>query len=218
MQNLSHQNPRKVVKVWAEKEFKNLNRIHRVGLPSPRPIRLNGNVIMMEFIGKSGWAAPQLREVKIKSQKRLRQLYVECALFLRAMWWKARIVHADFSEFNILYVAEGKPPRLRVIDVGQAVEVTTPNAKALLRRDCANITSYFQKRGLTSYILSLDALLSFVVESMNGGEDADESEVDKSAPFGGSKRAAALMDYALSLGKFVENRAARALVTRLKHV
>ena len=36
---LSHQNPRKVVKLWAEKEWANLTRMWRAGLPCPQPLR-----------------------------------------------------------------------------------------------------------------------------------------------------------------------------------
>ena len=185
-----------------------MNRIHREGLPSPKPIRLNGNVILMHFLGKNGWAAPQLREVTIKSQKKLRQLYVECALFLRAMWCKARIVHADFSEFNILYVAD-RVPRLHFIDFGQAVEITAPNAKDLLMRDCANITSFFRKRGLTSYILTPDDLADFVVH-------ADAWKRDKSS-FADSKRAGALLQYELSLGRWVCKTEAEHIVAKMKY-
>ena len=219
MQNLSHQNPRKVVKVWAEKEFKNLHRVHRCGMPSPEPLRLHENVILMSFIGANGWAAPQLREVSIKSQRKLRELYVECALLLQTMFCKAKIVHADFSEFNILYVKDGPPPRLRVIDVGQAVERTSPNAQKLLRRDCANITAFFQKRGLTSYILGTDELVDFCC---NEGDDAaqqkiigvdvdDEPQENKVS----SKRQRALLEYAASLGKWVDCYAAERLVGSL---
>ena len=54
-QNLSHQNPRKIVSVWCEKELKNLTRINRVGIPSPQPIKISDHVLLMTFLGKDGW-------------------------------------------------------------------------------------------------------------------------------------------------------------------
>lgn len=54
-QNLSHQNPRKIVSVWCEKELKNLTRIHRAGIPSPEPIKISDHVLLMTFLGKDGW-------------------------------------------------------------------------------------------------------------------------------------------------------------------
>ena len=57
---LSHQNPRKVVVTWASKEFANLQRMHRVGVPCPRPLLHREHMVLMSLVGKNR-AAPQLR-------------------------------------------------------------------------------------------------------------------------------------------------------------
>jgi RIO kinase 1 len=44
-----------MVKVWAEKEMKNLIRLNMARIPSPTPVYLKANVLMMDFIGKDGW-------------------------------------------------------------------------------------------------------------------------------------------------------------------
>lgn len=54
-------NPRKMVKMWAEKEFRNLNRLYQAGIPCPKPILLRQHVLVMSFIGESGVAAPRLK-------------------------------------------------------------------------------------------------------------------------------------------------------------
>lgn len=54
-------NPRKMVKMWAEKEFRNLNRLQQAGIPSPKPAILRQHVLVMEFIGTEGVAAPRLK-------------------------------------------------------------------------------------------------------------------------------------------------------------
>lgn len=54
-------NPRKMVKMWAEKEFRNLNRLHEAGIRSPKPITLRQHVLVMEFIGSASVAAPRLK-------------------------------------------------------------------------------------------------------------------------------------------------------------
>lgn len=54
-------NPRKMVRTWAEKEMRNLVRMHSEGLPVPTPILLRGHVLLMGFIGKDGWPAPKLK-------------------------------------------------------------------------------------------------------------------------------------------------------------
>jgi hypothetical protein len=45
-------NPRKMVKMWAEKELRNLARLRAAGLNVPAPIQLRMHVLVMEFIGE----------------------------------------------------------------------------------------------------------------------------------------------------------------------
>jgi len=52
----SKHNPRKMVKVWAEKEMRNLKRLWNAGIPCPEPLMLRMHVLLMTFIGdKNGW-------------------------------------------------------------------------------------------------------------------------------------------------------------------
>ena len=119
--NLSRQNPRKIVKVWAEKEMKNLARIHHAGIPCPKPLLLRGHVLVMTFIGSHGKAAPQLKvsghcpllafliahlfwllqEAKLSGDK-LRKAYRQMVHIIADLYHKCRLVHADLSEFNVL--------------------------------------------------------------------------------------------------------------------
>ena len=55
------------------------------------------------------------------------------------MWKDARIVHADFSEFNLLYFQK----RVWVIDVSQAVPRDHPLSLRFLLRDCAAVSRFF---------------------------------------------------------------------------
>jgi RIO kinase 1 len=61
----SKHNPRKMVKAWAEKEYRNLNRLWQCGVRCPRPRMLRNHVLLMEFIGKNGVAAPRLKDAEI---------------------------------------------------------------------------------------------------------------------------------------------------------
>jgi serine/threonine-protein kinase RIO1 len=54
-------NPRKMVKTWAEKEMRNLARLRAAGVPAPAPLMLRLHVLVMEFIGDNGVAAPRLK-------------------------------------------------------------------------------------------------------------------------------------------------------------
>jgi RIO kinase 1 len=47
----SSRNARKMVKVWAEKELRNLRRLEQSGVRAPRVIEGKENVLVMEFLG-----------------------------------------------------------------------------------------------------------------------------------------------------------------------
>jgi len=145
--NLSRQNPRKVVKVWAEKETRNLFRLRNAGLPCPYPVSLKEHVLLLEFIGENGHAAPQLREVEL-SERKLEKCYFQVVLLMHAMAVLCGLVHADLSEYNILYM-RGK---CFLVDCGQAVLFEHPNAKRFLEVDCTNVANFFKKRGLTNVV------------------------------------------------------------------
>ena len=51
-------NPRKLIKLWAEKEFRNLKRMRAEDLRVPEPLRVHNNVMVMQFLGVEGRAAP----------------------------------------------------------------------------------------------------------------------------------------------------------------
>lgn len=155
--------------------MKNLIRLYRAGLPCPQPLMQKDHVLLMSFIGKRGWPAPQLRvrpphtcfcrhkmhthahmllrpspplplapqAVKL-SPPRLARCYRQTLRIVHGMYHRARLVHADLSEFNLL-LHRG---RTWVIDVGQAVERRHPDADRLLRNDVANMSAFFAKRGL----------------------------------------------------------------------
>lgn len=95
-------NPRKMVKMWAEKEMRNLMRLCAAGILAPAPLQLRMHVLVMQFIGEDGIAAPRLRDAGLPLQ-RLRTAYTEILLVLRNLYQKCRLVHADLSEYNILY-------------------------------------------------------------------------------------------------------------------
>ena len=161
---LSKQNDQKVVRVWAEKEFKNLTRMHRAGIPCPEPVRLYRNVLIMSFIGKESIAAPSLVDLDLKhSKSRSERCFVQSLLLLRAMYDRCNLVHCDFSEYNILYL-DGK---CFLVDVGQAVEKTHPNSLTFLRRDISNILAFFSRKcentGCGDSDENVDKILSWII-------------------------------------------------------
>ena len=150
-------NPRKMVQTWAEKEMRNLTRLHQAGVPCPEPIILRSHVLVMSFIGKSGWPAPLLKDVAL-SESKARELYLQSVQIVRDIYWKCHLVHADLSEFNMLY-HEGQ---VFVIDVSQSVEHDHPHALDFLRKDCSNITDFFRKKGVC--VMTMRELFNFVTD------------------------------------------------------
>jgi len=74
------------------------------------------------------------------------------------MYQRAKIVHADFSEYNLLYHNE----EIFVIDVAQAVENDNPMALEFLRRDCNNINDFFRRKGVR--VLTTQHLFNFTTD------------------------------------------------------
>ena len=107
----------------------------------------------MEFIGENGIGAPRLKDAQIID---LQQTYIEILFIMRKMYHMCRLVHADFSEYNLLYY-KGE---VYVIDVSQSVEHDHPMALEFLRRDCANINDFFIKRGLQT--LNIQSIFDFI--------------------------------------------------------
>ncbi|XP_066598713.1 serine/threonine-protein kinase RIO1 [Prorops nasuta] len=150
-------NPRKMVKTWAEKELRNLIRLQQAGVNSPKPILLRSHVLLMEFIGTNGWPSPKLKDVTLPSSK-LGKLYRECVEMMWKLYNKCKLIHADLSEYNILF-HDGS---LIVIDVSQSVEHDHPMALEFLRKDCTNITEYFKKNGVA--VMSIKSLFDFITD------------------------------------------------------
>ena len=131
-------NHRRTIHLWAQKEFRNLERMHTHDIPVPRPITCQKNIIVMDFIGIDGSPAPHLRSVEIEEPAELFD-----ALYgnLKKIYLEANLVHADFSEYNILMTEAGHT----IIDVGQAVLTTHPMANEFLERDLKNLARYFKR-------------------------------------------------------------------------
>ncbi|TMW93040.1 hypothetical protein EJD97_012273 [Solanum chilense] len=159
-------NPRKMVKTWAEKEMRNLMRLRAAGIRCPAPILLRLHVLVMEFIGKGGWAAPRLKDAALSSDK-LRECYVEIIMAMRTLYQKCKLVHGDLSEYNILYF-EG---HLYVIDVSQSVDLDHPHALDFLREDCVHVSDFFKKHGVA--VMTIRELFDFIVDPTIDDDSVD---------------------------------------------
>lgn len=77
-------NPRKMVKMWAEKEFRNLKRINEK-IPSPVPLLVKTNVLVMDFIGRDLKIAPKLKEVNIELEE-MSEVYLRLLQDMRILY------------------------------------------------------------------------------------------------------------------------------------
>ncbi|XP_029446407.1 serine/threonine-protein kinase RIO1 [Rhinatrema bivittatum] len=150
-------NPRKMVKTWAEKEMRNLIRLNAAAVPCPEPIMLRSHVLVMGFIGRNDMPAPLLRNAQL-SECRARELYLQVIQDMRKMYQEARLVHADLSEYNMLY----HDSKVYIIDVSQSVEHDHPHALEFLRKDCVNINTFFCKHGVA--VMTVRELFDFVTD------------------------------------------------------
>uniref|UniRef100_A0A0P6JDW3 Serine/threonine-protein kinase RIO1 n=1 Tax=Heterocephalus glaber TaxID=10181 RepID=A0A0P6JDW3_HETGA len=150
-------NPRKMVKTWAEKEMRNLIRLNTAKIPCPEPIMLKSHVLVMGFIGKDDMPAPLLKNVEL-SESKARELYLQVIQYMRRMYQDARLVHADLSEFNMLYHGGG----VHIIDVSQSVEHDHPHALEFLRKDCANANGFFMKHAVA--VMTVRELFEFITD------------------------------------------------------
>ncbi len=126
-----------MILAWAQKEHKNLIRMADAGVRVPQPEALQENILVMDYIGDDAQPAPMLRDASLADP---RSTYADVVENLRAIR-KAALVHADLSEYNLLFWAD----RIVVIDVGQSVPLDHPVAAEWFRRDVENIARYFRR-------------------------------------------------------------------------
>ncbi len=130
-----------LVEQWALKEFWNLRLADEAGVAVPTPIYQEKNVLLVKFIGKNGVPAPLLRDVPLQAP---RGWYKSIIQMVKLLYEKAKLVHGDLSEYNIM-IPNGYPV---LIDFGQAVQTEHPEAQEFLERDVQNLNHYFESLGV----------------------------------------------------------------------
>jgi RIO kinase 1 len=94
----------------------------------------------MEFVEDSaGNPARPLIESEVTSDD-----YSQVIEQVSILFQKARLVHADLSEYNIFKTERG----IMLFDFGSAVDIQHPNSKQFLVRDVMNVNRFFEKRGI----------------------------------------------------------------------
>jgi RIO kinase 1 len=130
---------------WAQHEFAALSSLWSAGVPVPYPVQIDGTEILMEFIGSDGVGAPRLAQVRPpRDQVEADFEQLRTAMEILAM---RGLAHGDLSPYNVLVDGD----RVVIIDLPQVVDIIgNPNGMEFLARDCRNICSWFNSRGLAA--------------------------------------------------------------------
>ena len=131
---------RKVILSWVQREYRNILKAREANVRVPTPLTFKNNIIVLEFVGRGQEIAPKLKDKKPKNPK---EFLKDLIKNIRRLY-KAGLVHADLSSFNILNFEE-KPV---FIDFSQCTSTKVSRANEFLERDINNITTFFKKLGL----------------------------------------------------------------------
>lgn len=141
-----------VVNIWAKKEFTNLSLLRRYKIPAPRPLTFHKNLLMMSYVGTQTSPAPMLKD----SAADFQVLFPQVMEDMVTMYQKAKLVHADMSEYNLLYYRK----KAYFVDLGQAVARDHPAADYFLERDVYNLARFFNNKGVKC---SKDEMLKTII-------------------------------------------------------
>jgi len=130
---------RDVIFAWAQREQRNLLKAREAGARVPTPYTTYQNILIMEYIGDEQ-PAPKLKD---RVPENIEKFYKETIKQIKTLY-KAGLIHADLSGFNILNHNE-KPV---MIDMSQTTTKENPHAKEYIKRDIHNICQQFKKWGM----------------------------------------------------------------------
>lgn len=139
--------------VWAHREFQNLKRLEKAGIPCPKPLFVKKSVLVMGFVGKDSRAAWKLQDFPFANEMAVRAAYDQVIHNMKTMYKTCHLVHSDLSQKSILWWDN----QCYFTDVAHALEAGSNNSYAFLYRNCRNIVEYFGKKGLKG-IHTMDSL------------------------------------------------------------
>ncbi len=131
---------RKIIFNWVQREYRNLLKAKEAKVSAPNPLAFKENILVLEFVGREDIIAHRLSVDKPKNAKRFFDKVIENMKKL----YRAGLVHADLSPFNILNNNE-EPV---FIDFSQATTLNSSSAQDFLERDIRNVCNFFVKLGL----------------------------------------------------------------------
>ncbi|HNW55931.1 MAG TPA: RIO1 family regulatory kinase/ATPase [bacterium] len=125
---------------WIKREFFILEKLYQRGAQIPQPIFCSEGAIVMELLGDKETVAPRLCDIKLTKEEapEVFEQIIKTMIIL----WQAGLVHADLSEYNVLFWQK----KAYLIDFPQAVDIRHhPEYNELLERDLRNLYNFFSK-------------------------------------------------------------------------
>lgn len=131
---------RQVVFSWVRREYRNLLAARKAGIRVPIPFTCLNNVLVLEYIGDKEPA----EQIKDHLPEDTERFFNEVINYARLLYQKAKLVHADLSEYNILNYQDNPV----FIDFSQGTSIEDMQAGEYLERDAKNLARFFRKAGL----------------------------------------------------------------------
>lgn len=124
---------------WQNSEVDALTRLAAAGVRVPRIFSYTGGILLMELVvDNDGNTAPRLNDIRLTAEQA--REYHSFMILQIVLMLCAGTIHGDLSEYNVLAGRDG----LVIIDLPQAIDAAANNnAAEMLKRDVANMTSYF---------------------------------------------------------------------------
>lgn len=132
---------------WAVSEWSALVRCWNLGLPVPYPVQIDGTELLLEWITveteDGSDTAPRLAQTRPDLE--LLSSYFDQLRDSMTTLVGAGLVHGDLSPYNVLAAGD----RLVIIDLPQMIDLVGNSAGFdYLLRDCTNLCTWFNRRGL----------------------------------------------------------------------
>lgn len=134
----------------ATREYWVLQRLWEKGVAVPRPVTKALHMIVMEYV-------PGVELSKVRVDNPIAVFRSIISEIIKA-YYKARIVHADLSEYNILI--DLNTNEIWIIDWPQWLSRLHPEAPSFLEKDLNQIVFYFRRK----YKLNIDDLWAIIEE------------------------------------------------------
>jgi RIO kinase 1 len=124
---------------WVEREYSLLKMLSQK-FNVPKVYAKVSDAVLMEYLGDKDYPAPLLQKIHF-SPKEAHECLEYLIFFIEELFIQG-FVHADLSEFNILWWRK----RPYIIDFPQAVETrSNKHAKSFAERDLERVLSFFEK-------------------------------------------------------------------------